>query len=87
MESKTHRGAGIEGVMNEKAFCENCRTIVDYQSEVEEITVQLKGEVIVFDGTIIRCSICKEQIYVPAIEKINFKRFKVAMKANHETDL
>ena len=69
--------------MSEKAFCENCRTIVDYQSEVEEITVQLKGEVIVFDGMIARCTVCKEEIYVPAIEKINFKRFRVATKANN----
>ena len=69
--------------MSEKAFCETCRNQTIYEIENEEITINLKSDSIVFDGIVARCTVCKEEIYVPAIEKINFKRFRVATKANN----
>ena len=69
--------------MSEKAFCETCRKMVDYKVEYEKILINLKRGRVEFDGMIARCAVCKEEIYVPAIEKINFKRFRVATKANN----
>ena len=69
--------------MSEKAFCETCRKMVDYKVEYEKIPINLKRGRVELDSMIARCTVCKEEIYVPAIEKINFKRFRVATKANN----
>ena len=50
--------------MSEKAFCETCRKMVDYSVEHEESEVTINHEKVTYNGTVARCVICHNEIFV-----------------------